>query len=59
MAQPFTNRLAYLNTEWMDITEEFTNLAVQLSLGELVHRYYRRREVSTVGADDEFSPILL
>ena len=36
VAQPFTNRLSHLNTEWMDITEEFTNLAGQLSLGELV-----------------------
>lgn len=34
--QPFTNRLSHLNTEWADITEEFTNLAGQLSLGELV-----------------------
>ena len=36
VAQPFTNRLSHLNTEWMDITEEFTNLAGRLSLGELV-----------------------
>ena len=36
VAQPFTNGLNHLNTEWMDITEEFTNLAGQLSLGELV-----------------------
>ena len=36
VAQTFTNRLSHLNTEWMDITEEFTNLAGQLLLGELV-----------------------
>ena len=33
VAQPFTNRLGHLNTEWTDITEEFTNLAGQLPLG--------------------------
>ena len=36
VTQPFTNRLSHLNAEWMDITEEITNLAGQLSLGELV-----------------------
>ena len=36
VAQPFTNRLNHLNTEWMDITEEFTTSAGQLSLGELM-----------------------
>ena len=33
VAQPFTNRLSHLNTEWTDITEE---LSEQLLLGELV-----------------------
>ena len=34
--EPFVNRLCNLDTEWVDITEEFSSLASQLSLGELV-----------------------
>jgi len=36
IAQPGSNCLSHLDTEWIDITEEFKNLAGQLSLGELV-----------------------
>ena len=42
LAKPLTNRLSHLNTEWMDITEEFTNLARQLAVGEYIDSIYLR-----------------